>query len=310
VIVLPLLALAFSGLLPLSTPDSEVRAEPTADQLFQEGLTLLKSGKTGEACSRLAQSYATEPALGALAVLAMCHRVQGRLKTAHDEFLLVEKRSRGKGFKQRAEVAKEQAAELESQIPRIVVRLSSPPEGVAVFVANQKKKFKNGTATFLVDPGNYEVRVSAKGYQSRRALVSVENHQEHFEVQLAPLERPAVSVAQAPNEQHSRFRDPWIWGLGLTGGGFLAAGGTFGVLALRSNKASKNNCVDDLCNPEGVEQRSRALSQAKASSALIGIGAAAIAGATVVYLVQGKERSLEAHAFTHGPLSVSVKGTF
>jgi hypothetical protein len=62
---------------------SRASAGPTAaEALFQEGRQLLEEGHVDEACLRLAESYAQEPASGTLLNLARCHQTQGKIATA------------------------------------------------------------------------------------------------------------------------------------------------------------------------------------------------------------------------------------
>src|SRR5262249_26152099 len=71
---------------------SPVLAQPSsadmalAKVLFEEGRKSMAEGKIDEACAKLGQSYAMDPALGTLLNLAVCHDKQGKSASAWAEF--------------------------------------------------------------------------------------------------------------------------------------------------------------------------------------------------------------------------------
>jgi hypothetical protein len=103
-----------------------------------------------------------------------------------------------------------------------------------------------------------------------------------------------------------------IGGVGIVAAG---VGAYFGVSAISKNSDSNadGHCVGNRCDPTGTQLRNDAMSAGNISTVLIGVGAAAVAAAGVLWLTAPKPAT---SASTHhvdvgiGPGSFLVKGVF
>src|SRR5262245_29948991 len=101
-----------------------------AEALFQAGRAALAKGDYATACEKFAESQPLDPAVGTLFNLAECNDKLGKLATAWQLFNQVADTLADND--PRKNVARERSRQLESRLPKLVLRLdpTSPPGSV------------------------------------------------------------------------------------------------------------------------------------------------------------------------------------
>ncbi|MFT3765894.1 MAG: hypothetical protein QM820_10300 [Minicystis sp.] len=293
----------------LTTIAGGASAQPAreADALFQQGRALYDAGKTEEACAKLAQSQALDPSVGTLGLLAACEEKRGNLARAYKNFVEAARLAHAAKDKREA-YAKERAAALLPQVPRLVIRVdaASPPErvtrdGVEVPRADL------GTE-ILVDPGRFEIVAAAPGKGDVRRAVVAERGQ-RVEVVIPALAPTSAPVAPPTSDGAGLRTAAYVVGaLGLVG---LGVGAGFGVRAMGKNSDSKDPAV---CAPAAptCAARDDAFSSATISTAAFIAGGAALGAGVVMFVVGRPKAAPPAVSFAPAPGGgfVTFRGSF
>jgi hypothetical protein len=96
-----------------------------AEALFDRGLTLLRSGKYAEACTRLEESQAIDRGIGTMLYLADCYEKLGRTASAWAMFREASSLAAAAGQAERADAGKRRAAQLEPRLSTLNVQVPS-----------------------------------------------------------------------------------------------------------------------------------------------------------------------------------------
>lgn len=302
-------------------------SDPAAAQaLFYEARALMKDGKFGLACPKLEESLRLDYGIGTEFNLADCRERTGKLASAWSGFLSVAAAAKVQNQGERERVARDRAKALEPRLPKLVIEMPSPPppgvevkrDGVVVGAAAW------GTPV-PVDPGIHRVNVTATGklpwdgaitaFEGKLAKLSVpRNLPAAPAVAAAPaIVAPAAAPAATPEREPvnvTSFPEPVVENrggtqraigyvtasAGLVGLGISAG---FGLNSLQKRDRSKDHCTGNLCDPEGVSLRDKAMrSGDMATVAAIAGGAALVGGIVLVLTAPGdssrKERSARA----------------
>jgi hypothetical protein len=135
----------------------------TAEYLFQQGLDAMKRNQFKEACDAFAGSNEADASPGTEMNLALCNEKQNKLATAWGWYRTAAGLAELRNQKDRAELARAEAAKLEPKLHKLVISVKSPAEGLVVT--------RNGAAVsgavlgtdVPIDPGEYSIEVNAKG---------------------------------------------------------------------------------------------------------------------------------------------------
>ncbi|UQA55565.1 hypothetical protein [Polyangium aurulentum] len=267
---------------PTTAPSPEAAR---AEALFQEGKELLDAGRFVEACDKLAESDKLDPAIGTLGLLAACHEGQGRLATAWREYK--ETAARAEAAKDdRAAVARERAAALEPNLPRLSVRLARPSAEVEVFRNRERVPPEDLGVAVPVDPGTYEIVARAPRRPEHRVTITVKpGAQAVVEVpDLDRLEAPPSPAAPAPSAKDApsglgprRTAGLIVAGVGLAG---VVVGGVAGAVALGQNRESI--AIHEHCSTSAECDEGRALRQKAFRTATVSTVGFAVGGAGLV----------------------------
>jgi hypothetical protein len=309
------------GLSLLSSPafadDSPDATAPSAEQLFQEGSRLLKAGRIDAACARLSASQQQEPAIGTLGLLAYCHEQQGLLATAMREYKAVAELARAAAQGTREHVALARAAELEKRVPYVEVVLSNAPSEVEVFLGDRRLQPPELRVPTASDPGSLRLRVTAPQHEPYDLTLSVPSDGSTLRVVVPPLARSPAREAlaarpaappptAAPSARARTSERVALWsGLALGAAG-VALGSYTGLSALASNRASAPHCQGNSCDAQGVEDRSRALTQARISTVSFGAAALGLGVATYFLLKDHGRAEAPAASLSIGPQSCAL----
>ncbi|MDI1437040.1 hypothetical protein [Polyangium sorediatum] len=284
---------------PLTSPADPSEAATLAETLFQDGKRLLEQGAFVEACTKLAQSDALDPAIGTLGLLAACHEQEGRTATAWREYGETARRAEAVND-ERGAFARQRASALEPELPRLLVRLPKGAEGAAVFRNGVRLAPDELGVAQPIDPGTYEIVARLAGRPEFRATVTAQARKV-AEVEIpdwnrpAPVEpakkNPAPSDPGTSNLLTSKGLDARKVGALVAGGvGFtgLAVAGAFALSASSRNAASvsfQSSCTTAASCARGRELREDALRSATVANVAFGMGAASAVTALVLVLL-------------------------
>jgi len=278
-----------------STPPTSPTASPEtsrADALFEEGKLLMEQKKFVEACDKLAESDALDPAIGTLGLLATCHEQQGRIATAWREYNQTAARAEAVGD-DRGAFARERSKALEAELPKLLVRLVVVEPNVVVLrngVRILPEEF--GVATPM-DPGTYEIVARYPNKPEFRTTVTV-SARKVAEVEIpnptAPIAKTAESklplnVVNSGPISGQKIGAIVAGGIGVVG---LGLGAAFGISAASKNSASiaiRQSCNSGPACEEGKQLRQEAFAAATVANVGVGIGLVGVGTAVVLALL-------------------------
>lgn len=291
----------------LGIPCPDARAQSAeAEALFRDGRSLIKAGKLAAGCDKLAASERLESSVGTLLNLGDCREKQGKLATAWAAFRKAEamaKRS-GKDDRRQAEAGR-RAAQLEPRLSHLVIDVANRADGEVVRRDGEIVDEAEWNTPLPVDPGRYTITVEAPGREPWQTTVAIEagTPQRLVEVPRLAAVEPVASEAAAPwppprpELVHRAAAPPPLhrtWTatraisavLAVAGAGALGTGIYFGVRANDLADRANARCPGTVCNdPEGLRLNDQAQTAASRANVLYIAGGAAVAGATVLWLV-------------------------
>jgi hypothetical protein len=168
-------------------------AQPTpqdqalARQLFDGGRELLAQGRIDEACAKLGQSQALEPALGTLLNLAVCHEKQGKTASAWAEFNAAAELAKKTNETKRIQFAADQARALEARLARLLVRAPAGAAGLSVRLDGREIGAATLGMAMPLDPGEHRLEVSAPGKRPYTASVTIDAGAATRTIEVPPL---------------------------------------------------------------------------------------------------------------------------
>jgi tetratricopeptide (TPR) repeat protein len=96
-----------------------------AEALFQQGRRLMDQRDYRPALSKLAESYAQDPATGSLLALAICQEQLGLSASAWANYSEVVSRAKREGREDRVQAARERMQALESVLSRLTIEVDA-----------------------------------------------------------------------------------------------------------------------------------------------------------------------------------------
>lgn len=252
---------------PSAAPTPEDKA--LAEGLFQDGRKLMEAGQFKDACPKLAESQRLDPSAGTLLNLAVCHEKDGKIASAWAEYKEAAALSEAVGKKDRAELARKRADELEKQLARLVLEVAAPAEGMVIRLNGKELSAAAAAGTGMpVDPGEYTVEATAPGKATWSGKVQIEAGAGSKKVVIPALpdaaaapppakpvkpEGPAgpevpAGPQETPGDGGSTLRTLGFvaGGVGLAG---IAVGSVLGVMTLSKAAVTKDGCpeMDPAC---------------------------------------------------------------
>ncbi len=157
-----------------------------AGQLFDEGQRLAAQGDYAAACPKFAESQRLDPQLGTMLNLADCYSSQGKVASAwgvfRDAVEIAEQRQ-----DPRAAKARERVAELERQVPRLVINAAQPAPNMEVRHDDEVLGSPVWGTAMPADPGQHTVAASAPGYQPWSTTIELRADGRTVQVDVPPL---------------------------------------------------------------------------------------------------------------------------
>jgi hypothetical protein len=297
------------------------KAAAESQALFEEAMTLIKSGQYAEACPKLEASLALEPGVGTRYYLADCYQRIGRTASAYAMFRNAEEVAKDKAQR---EEARQRAKTLEARLVRVMIDV---PEDVrklpGLLVQRGGEALLTGQfgTAVPVDPGNIPISATAAGKKRWTMMLSAVKEGATLTVQVPTLEElPRKGAAPSPAEGAGAKTWPpmRIAGAGAFAAGVVSAGVGLGLglVAVEKKNASEKQarCSPDGQCPDaaGVALRADGRAAGDSSTALFVVGGVLLAAGTVLYLTapraEAKKSDKPAVSFHVGPASLGLSG--
>src|SRR5579859_276986 len=302
---------------------AQVSAEnrAAAQALFDQGRTLLKSGRAQEACPKFEESQRLDPGVGTQLNLADCYERTGRTASAWTLYIDVASAARQAGQEERAALANQRAAALRDKLSRLVIAV--PKEARVAGLVVERGSLTVGEAQWgapmPVDPGAQTLKVSAPGKSSWHTTIDIAADGSTKSITVPVLQNAPVAEATSAGASaggdlgtakpsSSQKTIAFVaGGVGIAG---LAVGGIFGGIAM--SKKSNAGCDGNVCSSDDQQATYKDAQKAgNLSTIAFAVGGAALAGAVVLYFTAPKnpstgKASFGAHA-SMGPGAVEVR---
>lgn len=268
-----------------------------AKELFKSGLDDMLAGKYDTGCPQLAQSYELSRLPGALFTLAECEAKWGKLASSlghYQEYLALyvqltpEQREKQS---ERKRVATEQVGALNTAVPRLSILVNElAPSGTVVTLDGNVVPPAALGAPQPVDPGEHRVVVTWPDGST----------DEYVEQLAAGTRRQVVVRLRTGKDEGTGGAGPGPGGdtggdgdtmrisayvVGAVGIALVVTGAITGGAAIGTKSGIEDNCDGTVCNQEGKDAADTTQALGDASTATFIIGGAALAAATVLYLL-------------------------
>lgn len=294
---------------PALAADPPPAAAATAEHLFEEGRTLMASGKYADACPKLAESHRLDPGVGTLLNLGDCYEKLGRTASAWATYREAETLAHRAGQKERAAHSAARADALKKELSYLVIDVASDTPGIVVKRDGEAVGQPVWSTRVPIDPGEHTIEASAPGYLAKSQKVNVAARSEQ-RVAVGGLARaPVTATSEAPSGPGTQR----LVGYGIGGAGIVAAGVgvVFGAIAKSRNDDARDNlCSDVDCTQAGADKIESAQSAATISTVLVVAGAALVAGGVALVFTAPKRAATtgSAHPQPWATLPLSLLG--
>lgn len=290
------------------------------EALFADGKRLVKEGKYADACPKFLASYNLENRSGTLLNLADCYEHEGKLASAWARWVEAKAIAGRANQPDRVQLATQRAAALEPKLSKLTIKVGNPPAGLAVTRDGVAVAAAVYGEAIPVDAGKHTVQATAPDHKAWTTEVVVADGADQKVVEVpvladeAAAPRPLPPAEPPPPEGH-RLGTRAIVGIAAAGAGVVAVGlgSYFGVAAIgmknKSNQGLCNATTNDCTSPQGVTDRTDAVHDATASTALLVAGGVAVAGGLVLWLTDTSSNKTQATVGFDGRF-VRVSGSF
>lgn len=269
---------------------SAASAETKVDALFKKGKQQLADKKYDEACKTFEEVDKLEPGIGAKLNVARCYEEWEKLAIAYRWYADAQNMANSTNDK-RASKIKELIDALDTDVPRLTIKLPAKIDPGAAAVQLDGKPFTELGAEQRVDPGPHVIDYQS-GKTAKKKTVNMERGAS-TEVELV-FDPGATMIGQKPPPPPSSPTNTRkVLGIASTSAGVIALG-VAGVMTLTArskyNAAIDDHCMGEtnLCDAEGLSATNNAKKRANHATIVSIVGAVAIAGGVVLYLTAPK----------------------
>lgn len=274
-------------------------AETKVDSLFKKGKQQLADKKYADACTTFEEVDKLEPGIGAKLNVARCYEEWEKLAVAYRWYDDAQKMAVDTKDKRAAKI-KELIDALDSDVPRLTIKLPAKIDPVAAAVKLDGKPFMELGSELRVDPGQHVIDYLS-GTTAKKKTVNMERGAS-TEVELV-FDAGATMVGQKPPpppKEPTNTRK--VLGIASTSVGVVALG-VAGVLTLTA-RSKYNTALDDhcmgatnLCDDEGLSATKNAKKRANHATIVSIVGGVAIAAGVVLYVTAPKKSNTEKRAY-------------
>jgi hypothetical protein len=303
--LLPALAAALllrAGAAQADEPQDDASRAAAAQSLFEEAVTLMRAGKFGEACPKLASSEKLDPGAGTLLNLGTCYEKNGQSASAWATFIEAEAVATRAGHADWAQRARDHSEKLAPHLPRLTIVVPKDVAASGFTVTRDGVALDEGTwgTPMPLDPGPHELNASAAHKKPWSQHVDLKADEPTVTVTVPALEDiplpPPPAVEQPPALPHegppAPPPPPGFWtterlvGAGISGVGVagLAVGVAFVAVAVSQYNDASSHCTGGACTVNSyVNEGASAHHLADAATGvLIGGGVVTLAGGAIV----------------------------
>jgi serine/threonine-protein kinase len=299
---------------PVTSAEVSPAAKATAEVLFDDALSLMKAGSFEQACPKLETSQRMDPAIGTLLYLGECYEKTGRAASAWVTFREAAALGRSLSQVQRANVAQARADQLQPQLARLTVEVSSQARalpGLQVRFGTMLLDPAVFGTSMPVDPGEVTVEATAPGHAPFSTKVRIDARgtgvvsvpalvpvpaaaQPSAAVPGAPSVEPAAAPVSEPAAAAGPRRGLGAVPIVLGSAGIIGLGiGTyFGVKAISDASAARDQCPGNVCQEaEGKTLMDSADSAATVSNVAMSLGLVSLGSGLLVYFLQSSKET-------------------
>ena len=289
--------------------------EAAAQALFDDAKTLMKNGDYASACPKLDESQRLQPAGGTLMFIGLCREGEGKTATAWAKFNEALSAARRDSRPDRERVAHEHIEALSPKLTRLSIALSDAAKGIQGLEIRRDGEIVPADilgTPIPVDPGSHAIRATAPGMKAWETSAKTAGDGATATVTVPLLERdpdaavvpPPVPVPVPPpmgapfpvapatdTPPAGRTQRTVAVVVGGAGVVLLGVGTYFGVTALSKKGDESAQCPggsSSPCNSTGVSLSHDAVNDGNVSSVLLGVGAAAVITAGVLWFTAPK----------------------
>lgn len=286
-------------ILALVCLSSVAAAESKVDTLFKRGKQQLADKKYAEACATFEEVDKLEPGIGAKLNVARCYEEWEKLAVAYRWYDDAQKMAVDTKDKRAAKI-KELIDALDSDVPRLTIKLPAKIDPDAAAVKLDGKAFTELGTELRVDPGQHVIDYQS-GTTAKKKTVNLERGAS-TEVELV-FDPGATMIGQKPPpaaKEPTNTRK--VLGIASTSAGVIALG-VAGVLTLTAkskyNAALDDHCMGEtnLCDAEGLSATKNARKRANIATVVSIVGGVAIAAGVVLYVTAPKKTNTEKRAY-------------
>jgi hypothetical protein len=326
-----ILGLAMAWATPCNAQDEAAAEEATdkgpspqdralAEALFREGKKLGEEGNIPEACAKFKESQRLDPTLGTLLHLAACYSEEGRTASAWAAFNAAADMAQRVKQKDREELARERANELEARLSRLTVTAALLHDGLVVELDGSVLGEGTLGTALPIDPGSHVLKAVAPGKRewSQQFEVAAEPGAQEIQVPVlddvpaapAPKAEPKPVVAPVFADSGSSSKRTVGITLGAVGLVGIGVGSYFGLRAKSQADDADRFCRGSVCTQEGLAGHEDARSSAFVANIMFGVGVVAIVSGTYLIVTSGPSRPQSAFWLGAGVGRVSAGGAF
>ena len=294
---------------PARAQATDVNREAMAEALYQDGRKLMKERHFAEACPKLAESHAIDPAGGTVLLLALCYEQIGKTASAWVKFNEARAAARRDGREDREERAEQHIAKLEPQLSRLTISVAAETatvDGLRISIDGAEVPKLAWARGLPADPGSHRIDASAPSKRPWSTVVELGANGARATVEVPMLEdlppTESVEPAAGPTKPATAALGPqtpasdtgsstgssantFAWIVGGLGVVTLAGGGYFGIRALDRDSDARDRCPNNTCtDPKGVELNEDARKDAMRANALVGAGLVLVGVGTYLWL--------------------------
>jgi hypothetical protein len=300
---------------------------PSATELFKQARDDYKAGKYAEACAKFVKSQEMDPQLGTLFNIGQCDEKLGKLASAIAAFReVVAKDNNAK----RKALAAEYQSKLEQRVPKLVVQVAKPPQGLVVTLDGPTgAKPIDANLPIEMDFGDYTVIARADGFREMSSKVKIDHEGDTTTVPVTlalvhdqPADKtdkhaePERIEATAPAPRTHSHRKTYGVVTSIVGGAVAATGLVFGSLAHSKWNDAQAVCGGTTCPTQAqVDMANQLAGDARSagniSTALFVGGGVLVATGLVLWLTApSDEHAVSVTASTGATTGVVLSGRY
>jgi hypothetical protein len=196
--------IAFSFIVTVA-PASAQPAGSKADELYNNGRTLVAANKLVEACAAFEQSQKLEPAVATLIALATCREKLNQLATAWELFLEAERQTRlasDDKTSQLQKIALDRAARLEPRVPKLTISVPAESKIDRLEILRDKDiiSAEKWNRALPIDGGTYTITARAPGVKDWSMRVTLAYESDSKTVDIPDLRNIKQSLDEHPRQ--------------------------------------------------------------------------------------------------------------